>query len=359
MNAIQTTCFTIIFTLFSGIITGSAQEMVHRKPNVTILATGGTIAGVGSSAVKNSYEPGKVAIGTLLEAVPQLNDIANVTGEQVVNIGSEHMTDQVMMALAKKVNQLMDHKNVDGIVITHGTDTMEETAFFLSLTTKGEKPVILVGAMRPSTSISADGPLNLYNAVLAAATPESVGKGVMVAMNGSLYPAEDVLKSHTINTETFQAPNKGAEGAINHRVSYFTPASPLAQAKTTPVFDISGLDSLPKVGIVYGHSNILPDMVAPMLQNGYKGIVYAGVGNGNIHKNVLPALEKARKEGVLVVRSTRVPTGPVTTELQTYELPYGFIASQYLNPQKSRILLMLALTRTGNYQEIQQFFDQY
>ncbi|MEF9986386.1 MAG: type II asparaginase [Bacteroidales bacterium] len=326
------------------------------KPNITILATGGTIAGVGSSAVKSSYEPGKIAIGSLLDAVPQLNDIANVTGEQIVNIGSEHMTNEVMLALANRVNALMEDKNIDGIVITHGTDTMEETAFFLSLTTKGNKPIILVGSMRPSTSMSADGPLNLYNAVVAASASVSVNRGVMVAMNGTLYPANDVLKSHTINVETFKAPNKGGIGYINNgKVIYY---NNFATDNITPLyFNVSQLSSLPKVGIVYGHSSVNSDMIEPMLVNGYKGIVYAGVGNGNIHKNVLATLEKACKDGILVVRSSRVPTGPTTTE-PSDEIN-KFIASQYLNPQKSRILLMLALTCTNNYTQIQKYFNKY
>lgn len=366
--------FLLLISILTPIADGFAQNNIQittqersGKPNIQILATGGTIAGVGSSAVKSSYEPGKVAIGSLLEAVPQINDIANVTGEQIVNIGSEHMSDSVMLALSKRVNQLMNDKNIDGIVITHGTDTMEETAFFLSLTTKREKPVILVGAMRPSTAMSADGPLNLYNAVVAASAPESVGRGVMVAMNGSLYPAQDVLKTHTINIEAFQAPNKGADGYINNgKVHYYNTATAANSNVDKDVnhaqplhFNISELNSFPKVGIIYGHSNINPDIIEAMLQNGYKGIIYAGVGNGNIHKNVLPALDKARKTGVMIVRSSRVPQGPTTTETDIYEKPYQLIASQHLNPQKSRILLMLALTRTGDYKEIQTYFDKH
>lgn len=346
-------------------ITTATQTQLKHKPTIKIIATGGTIAGVGSSAVKSSYEPGKIAIGSLLDAVPQINDIADVTGEQLVNIGSEHMTDQVMLSLAKRINQLMEDKETDGIVITHGTDTMEESAFFLSLTTKRTKPVILVGAMRPSTAMSADGPLNLYNAVVAASAPESAGRGVMVAMNGSLYPAEDVLKTHTTNVEAFQAPNKGPKGSVNNgKVHYYNKADNGSIARTdtpeqTLFFDISGLSTLPKVGILYGHSNIDPDIIEAMIQNGYKGIVYAGVGNGNIHKNAMPALDKARREGILVVRSSRVPNGPTVTEPDIYEKPHQLVASQYLNPQKSRILLMLSLSRTADYREIQQYFDNY
>ena len=169
------------------------------KPNIHILATGGTIAGTGSSATGTSYTAGQVAISALLDAVPEIKDIANVTGEQIVRIGSQDMNDEVWLTLAKKINELLKRPDIDGIVITHGTDTMEETAYFLNLTVKSDKPVVLVGAMRPSTALSADGPLNLYNAVVTAAAKESKDKGVLVAMNGLILGAESVASVKTTN----------------------------------------------------------------------------------------------------------------------------------------------------------------
>ena len=191
----------VLFAMFFA-VTAFAQ-----KPNIRILATGGTIAGTGESSVKTNYTAGQVAIGALLAAVPQIEEIANVEGEQVVRIGSQDMTDEVWLILAKRINELLKRSDVDGIVVTHGTDTMEETAYFLNLVVKSNKPVVLVGAMRPSTALSADGPLNLYNAVVVAASPESKDKGVLVAMNGIVLDAHGVMKMNTIDVQTFQSPN--------------------------------------------------------------------------------------------------------------------------------------------------------
>ena len=336
----------------------STMMAFSQKPNIHILATGGTIAGTGGSATSTNYTAGQVAIGTLLDAVPELKNIANVTGEQIVRIGSQDMNDEVWLILAKKINQLLKRPDIDGIVITHGTDTMEETAYFLNLTVKSDKPVVLVGAMRPSTALSADGPLNLYNAVVTAGAKESVGKGVLVAMNGLILGAESVLKRNTIAVQTFQAPNSGALGYIFNGKVFYNQA-PLKKHTTQSVFDVTNLNSLPKEGIVYSYSHIEAEMVTTLLHQDYKGIIPAGVGNGNIHKNIFPVLTEARKKGILVVRSSRVPTGPTTLDAEVDDAQYQFIASQELNPQKSRVLLMLALTKTNDWKQIQQYFNEY
>ena len=255
----------------------STMMAFAQKPNIHILATGGTIAGTGGSATSTNYTAGQVAISTLLDAVPELKDIANVTGEQIVRIASQDMSDEVWLILAKKINQLLKRPDIDGIVITHGTDTMEETAYFLNLTVKSNKPVVLVGAMRPSTALSADGPLNLYNAVVTAGAKESIGKGVLIAMNGLILGAESAIKMNTIDVQTFQAPNSGALGYIFNGKVFYNQA-PLKKHTTQSVFDVTNLNSLPKVGIVYSYSNIDPDMVTPLLHHDYKGIIHAGVG---------------------------------------------------------------------------------
>lgn len=345
------------FGMFVIMLLSVTMAFAQELPKVYILATGGTIAGSGSSATKSNYSAGQVAIGTLLDAVPAINDVAYVEGEQVVNIGSQDMSNDVWLVLAKRVNELLAQTDVNGIVITHGTDTMEETAFFLSLVTNSNKPVVLVGAMRPSTAISADGPVNLYNAVVTAASPASMGRGVLVCMNGKVYGAADVTKTNTTSVETFQSPNSGPLGYIhNGEVRFFRPAAKLADA---PYFNIAGLKALPKVGIAYGYSSVEGDVVKMMIKKDYKGIVYAGVGNGNIHKNVFPELEKARKDGIIVVRSSRVPTGATTLDAEVDDNKYEFVASWGLNPQKARILLMLALTKTDDWKTIQKYFNNY
>ena len=352
----KTLRFIFLFaTLFLFLQAGSFAQ---KLPNIHILATGGTIAGTGTSTTGSSYRAGQVAINELISAVPELKEIANITGEQIVKIGSQDMSDEVWLKLAHYLNELLQRKEVDGVVITHGTDTMEETAFFLNLTVKSNKPVVLVGAMRPATSLSADGPLNLYNAVVTAGASESVGRGVMIVMNGSILGAHAATKMNTINVQAFQAPNSGALGYVfNGKVHYNQSTDKLHTLQS--VFDVTHLDKLPKVGIVYSYSNVEPEALDALITNSYQGIVHAGVGNGNIHKNLFDKLVNASKQGILVVRSSRVPTGPTTLDAEVDDAKYGFVASQELNPQKARILLMLALTKTKDPQVIQNYFNAY
>lgn len=341
-----------------ALILCAAVTALAAKPNIHILATGGTIAGTGTSATTSQYTAGQVAIGTLLDAVPQIKDIANVTGEQIVSIGSQDMNDQVWLTLANRINELLASPDCDGIVVTHGTDTMEETAYFLNLTVHSDKPVVLTGAMRPSTAMSADGPLNLYNSVVTAASKDSYGRGVMIVMNGLILGAHSTQKMNTVDVQTFQAPDAGPLGYVYNSKPYYNMQTQKRHTKQS-VFDVTGLKELPKVGIVYAYSNIDADVMEPFLTKGYKGIIHAGLGNGNYHKNIFPSLLEARKKGILVVRSSRVPTGPTTLYDEVDDEKYEFVASWELNPQKARVLLMLALTKTNDWREIQKYFEEY
>lgn len=353
MKTFQQIALLVLLVVFS-FLSATAQKL----PNIHILATGGTIAGTGSTTTGSSYTAGQVAISDLISAVPEIKEIANVTGEQIVKIGSQDMSDEVWLKLANYLNTLLKRNDVDGVVITHGTDTMEETAYFLNLTVKSDKPIVLVGAMRAATSLSADGPLNLYNAVVTASAPQSKGKGVTVVMNGLIIGAHAVTKMNTIDVQTFQAPNSGALGYVfNGKVHYNQTTLKLHTIQSE--FDVTNMTSLPKVGIVYSYSNVEADALDALINNGYQGIIHAGVGNGNIHKNLFAKLAAARQKGIAVVRSSRVPTGPTTLDAEVDDNKYGFVASQELNPQKARILLMLALTKTKDWRTIQTYFNKY
>src|SRR5450830_1918213 len=248
-----------LLTMFGLLIAvAGAQAQTAKLPNVTILATGGTIAGTGATSTTTvGYTAATVGVQQLIQAVPELAKVANVTGEQVFQIASESMTNEHWLTLAKRVNALLAQSDVDGIVITHGTDTLEETAYFLDLVVKSNKPVVVVGAMRPGTALSADGPINLYNAVLLAASQEAIGKGVLVAMNDQIHGARDVTKTNTSTPDTFKTTELGMLGYIQGNHPFFYRQSTRKNTADT-VFDISHLDVLPQVDIVYGYANMQP-----------------------------------------------------------------------------------------------------
>jgi L-asparaginase len=247
---------------------------------------------------------------------------------------------------------------VDGFVITHGTDTMEDTAFFLNLTVKTDKPVVMVGSMRPSTAVSADGPLNLYNAVGVAADPKAAGRGVLVVMNDWIQGAHSLTKTSTTAVQTFMSPLRGLVGTANYgKNDYFT--SPGWKHTTQSEFDISGVTTLPRVDIIYASADMSPDLIDCAATNGAKGIVIAGVGNGNINKVSVTAAANAVKKGVAVVRASRVATGSVGRNVELNDDELGFIASDELNPQKARILLTLALLKQRTPEQMQQLFYAY
>ena len=327
------------------------------KPKIRIIATGGTIAGVAASSSSSAYTAGQVGIQTLIDAVPQVKDLADVSGEQLVNIGSQDMNDQVWLKLAKRINQLLNTEGYDGVLITHGTDTMEETAYFLSLTVHSNKPVILVGSMRPSTAISADGPANLYNGVAALCDPSSKGHGVMTCMNNMLIDAKSLYKSHTTDCATFQGVY-GQIGYVYNGKAYYT-SEPTYRHTTRSEFNVDNLDKLPQVGIIYGYANASALPMQAFVNAKFDGIVLAGVGDGNFYKDVFDVAQKAQNSGIQIVRASRVPTGPTCLNGEVDDSKYHFVAALNLNPQKARVLLQLALTKTHDWQQIQKYFQEY
>jgi L-asparaginase len=243
-------------------------------------------------------------------------------------------------------------------VITHGTDTMEETAYFLNLVVKSDKPVVLVGSMRPATAISADGPANLYNAVATATDPNARGRGVLVVLNDEIHAARNVTKTNTTSLQTFVSPNRGPPGLVHTaKISWFPP--PDKRHTTKSEFSVAGVTSLPRVDIIFAHSNMGADLIEAVLKNGAKGLVIAGVGDGNMSQTALDALAKAVKSGIVVVRASRLERGMVLRNNEVDDDKLGFVASGELNAPKARVLLQLALMITTDAGRVQKMFDDY
>jgi L-asparaginase len=323
-------------------------------PQIVILATGGTIAGQLKKPGEAGYVAGQLAVDVLIQAVPEVQDVAQVKGEQIARIASQDMNDEVWLKLYKRITELDKDPGVSGIVVTHGTDTMEETAFFLDLTTATDKPVVLVGAMRPATAKGADGPLNLLNAVKIAASPASRGRGVLVALNEEIHSAREVTKTSTTEVQTFRSPNTGPVGVMSAgHLHYYD--GPTRQGLH---FELGDRADLPRVEIVYSHANMDAGLVNAGAQLGARGVVLAGVGNGNMSQAAISALATLAKQGMVVVRSSRVGSGWVSRNIEVDDDALGFVAAQDFNPQKARILLRLALTQTSDPAKVQAMFDR-
>jgi L-asparaginase len=338
--------------------TPATQTAPATLPTVVVLATGGTIAGAAASDVQAGYKSGQVGVDQLLAAVPQAKKLANLRGEQIANIGSQDMNDEVWLKLAKRVQALVAMSDVNGVVITHGTDTIEETAYFLNLVVKTRKPVVLTAAMRPSTALSADGPLNFYNAVAVAANKDAAGRGVMVVVNDWIHGAASLTKTSTTAVQTFMSPLSGLIGTVAYGEIEFL-RGPVGRNTADSEFSIDAITALPRVDIIMAHENMDGALIDAAVAAGAKGIVVAGVGNGNMTQTALDALAAQAKKGIVCVRSTRVATGRVGRSVEVDDDKLGLVASLGLNPQKSRVLLRLALTKTKDLKDIQRMFDEY
>lgn len=332
------------------------------KPRVYVLSTGGTIAGQSASSTDlSNYKPGTILGEQLVKAVPQISDIADVRVEQIVNIPSHDITLANWLALAQRIQRIIaDDPAAAGFVITHGTNTLEETAYFLNLTIKSDKPVVLVGSMRPATAISADGPLNLLNAVKTAMSADARGKGVLIVMNDEIGSARDTTKTNTLRVETFKAPELGLLGYVDDdKVAFYR--APTRKHTASSEFDVASLTQLPKVAIAYSYVEPEPAVIRALVAAGVKGIVFAGTGNGALSTAERDAIAEINKMPAasrpVLVRSSRVGNGRVTATAQFDEL--GVIAADTLNPQKARILLMLALTRTTEAKELRRIYSEY
>lgn len=330
------------------------------KPRVVILATGGTIAGAGASALNSAtYVAAKVPVDKLLAGLPELANVADVRGEQVSQIASESFTNDNLMKLGKRVSALVKQSDVDGIVVTHGTDTLEETAYFLNLVIRSDKPIVVVGSMRPGSALSADGALNLYDAVSVAASKDAVGKGVLVTMNDEIQSGRDVVKSINIKTNAFRS-QWGPLGMVVEGKNYWFRA-PVKRHTLNSEFNIDDFDTLAPVDIVYGYGNVsrtaldaLGKSVPPL-----KALIHAGTGNGSVADRIVPALQDLRAQGVQIVRSSRVPEGFVLRNAEQPDDKYDWVVAHDLNPQKARILAAVALTKNLSSKELQRVFWEY
>ncbi|MDJ0666776.1 MAG: type II asparaginase [Desulfobacterales bacterium] len=340
-------------------MTPQAPQSSDAKPaRIMILATGGTIAGAGETGTQSGYTSGQVTIESMIAAVPGIDKLADISGEQISNVGSQDMTFAIMIQLARRINELLAADAADGIVVTHGTDTMEETALFLGLTVKSKKPVVMTGSMRPSTAVSADGPLNLYNAVAVAADPQSADRGVLVVMNDRIHGAHSLTKTDTTAVETFLSPINGLMGTVAYgKIQYFR--TPFRKHTHKSEFSVDGVNDLPRVDILYACVDTPPDLIDASVDRGAQGIVIAGNGNGNMNAEAVERAAQAAKQGVVIVRSSRVSSGKISRNVEIDDDRLGFIASDELNPAKARIMLMLALLKERSLREIQQLYYDY
>jgi L-asparaginase len=336
----------------------ASAPAADKLPSIVVLATGGTIAGAAATDVQAGYTSGQVGVDQLLAAVPQAKKLAVMRGEQISNIGSQDMNDEVWLKLARRINELTAMKDVDGVVITHGTDTIEETAYFLNLVVKSKKPVVLTASMRPSTALSADGPLNFFNAVAVAANKDAAGRGVLVVVNDWIHGASSLTKASTTAVQTFLSPLRGLIGTVAYGEAEFY-RGPVGRNTMDSEFSLDGVTSLPRVDIIMAHENMDGKLIEAAAAAGAKGIVIAGVGNGNMTKSALDALAAQAKKGVVCVRSSRVVTGLVGRNVEVDDDKLGLIASTGLNPQKSRVLLRLVLLKSRSAADIQRIFTEY
>jgi L-asparaginase len=345
--------------LCASSLTVSAQPVAGELPLVVVLSTGGTIAGRGGSTTSLSeYKAGSILGSELVDAVPEIKQVAQVRVEQIVNIGSTNINTAVWLKLAARINAIFsEDPKVAGVVVTHGTNTLEETAYFLHLTVKHDKPVVLVGSQRPATAISADGPLNLLNAIRVAGAPAARGKGALVVMNDEINGARDVTKSNTYRVEAFRSGELGFLGYVDaDDVAFYRASTKRHTAQSE--FDVSKLSALPKVEILYAYAEPSVEAIKAISANA-AGMVFAGTGAGGLSDPERAALKALGPidQRALIVRSNRTGNGRVIPR-KDYDAE-GMVPADNLNPQKARILLMLALTKTRDLAEIRRMFKEY
>ncbi|MEO0464307.1 MAG: asparaginase [Pseudomonadota bacterium] len=319
---------------------------------ISVLATGGTIAGHAGGPVRHDYRPGEIGVDALLARVGELDIPARLTGTQIVNIGSEDIGPDVWRALYQATTQAFDDPECDGVIITHGTDSMEETAFLLDLTLPTHKPVVLVGAMRPADSVGYDGLRNLANAIRVASAPDAAGRGVLVVMGDRVFAARDIRKARTRGLDAF-------EGFPRASVAVVTPSALEWFGAPWRVGEGARLalpSAWPDVPVLFIHAGMTPDQAERAFAPDTNGLVIAGLGEGNMPDPVRGVLRNAAARGVAVVRASRLDEGLVDREPE--DTANGFIAARALGPAKARVLLSVLLANgVSEPGEVQRWFD--
>lgn len=324
-------------------------------PTVVVLATGGTIAGAGSLGKATNYRPGQLDVHALVGMAEGAHDIANVRAVQICNVNSDDITAEHWIALARTIDELAGDPAIDGFVITHGTDTLDETAYFLNLVAKTDKPIVVTGAMRPATATSPDGPMNLLQSIALAGSPEACGRGVMVVFSDGIFGGRDVRKISTFQTDAFSASDFGCMGYMIDGVPHFYNASSKAHTIATE-FAVEEIDELPSVAVAYFTVDADPAILDFLVESGAHGIVIAGAGSGCYSKAWNERIVALSREGALFVRGSRIGAGMITHD-DAYD--GNLITANDLAPQKAAVLLRLALTRTNDPAQIQAMFDRY
>lgn len=347
-HRIRTFFSLTLWTLLTVQASLSAQDQPER-PLVVVIATGGTIASRSDAPQLNG--------AALVSAVPDLARFARIRVEEFSRIGSSQITPDHWLRLAKRVNQLFGGEEPPaGIIITHGTDTLDETAFFLNLTVRSSRPVVIVGSMRSADEISADGPANLLNAVRVAVDEQARGKGVLVVLNEDIGAARDIWKTDNRRVNTFRSPQLGFLGVVDPDAVVFY-RSPLRPHTLQSEFRLDGVESLPEILPLQDYSGSDGKLIRLAASTHPAGVVMASFAGGRLSAGARTALAEVLKAGIPVVVASRVPEGRIVgNPLRGLE---GAILARDLLPRKARILLMLALTKTRDPAVLQEIFDRY
>lgn len=323
---------------------------------IAIVGTGGTIAGTGQQGKTVAYHAGEMNVDEVIASIPAIQEVAHIKAYQLMNVDSNEMNQDYWIELSQRINQIVDDENIDGVVVTHGTDTLDETAYFLTLTLHSKKPVVITGAMRPATATSADGPYNLYQAVCLATHDEASHQGVMGLFSNTIYSGRDIQKVNNYKIDAFDQKAFGCLGYMqDDEVYFFSKTFKVHTFKSR--FALTPLKQLPNVAIAYFYAGATSQILYDMAKD-HQGIVIAGSGNGNYSEAWIQAINDLSKQGIIFVRASRVSHGIVFDDTVFDPLQYC-VAANTLSAQKARVLLMLSLSQTHDRNEIVEIFNEY